>query len=63
MRRRDFVSGLTFAAAAGAGGWPAGELLKSEGFTAGLIKSGPQKIIAQGTDWRFINELKKELKG
>ena len=22
----------------------------------------PQKIIAQGTDWRFLNELKKELK-
>jgi hypothetical protein len=21
---------------------------------AGLIKAGPQKIIAQGTDWRFI---------
>jgi NitT/TauT family transport system substrate-binding protein len=30
---------------------------------AGMIKSGPQKIIAQGTDWRFLNELKKELKG
>ena len=30
---------------------------------AGLIKSNPQKIIAQGTDWRFLNELKKELKG
>ena len=30
---------------------------------AGLIKSGPNKIIAQGTDWRFFNELKKELKG
>jgi NitT/TauT family transport system substrate-binding protein len=30
---------------------------------AGLIKSGPKKIIAQGTDWRFFNELKKELKG
>ncbi len=30
---------------------------------AGMIKSSPQKIIAQGTDWRFINELKKELKG
>jgi NitT/TauT family transport system substrate-binding protein len=29
----------------------------------GLIKSPPQKIIAQGTDWRFFNELKKELKG
>src|SRR5262245_19426207 len=30
---------------------------------AGVIKSSPQKIIAQGTDWRFITELKKELKG
>jgi len=29
----------------------------------GLIKSTPQKIIAQGTDWRFFTELKKELKG
>ena len=29
----------------------------------GMIKSSPQKIIAQGTDWRFLNELKKELKG
>ena len=29
----------------------------------GMIKSTPQKIIAQGTDWRFLNELKKELKG
>jgi NitT/TauT family transport system substrate-binding protein len=30
---------------------------------AGVIKSSPQKIIAQGTDWRFLNELKRELKG
>ena len=30
---------------------------------AGVIKSSPQKIIADGTDWRFVNELKKELKG
>jgi NitT/TauT family transport system substrate-binding protein len=29
---------------------------------AGMIKSSPQKIIAQGSDWRFLNELKKELK-
>jgi NitT/TauT family transport system substrate-binding protein len=29
----------------------------------GMIKSSPQQIIAQGTDWRFLNELKKELKG
>jgi NitT/TauT family transport system substrate-binding protein len=28
----------------------------------GFIKSGPQKIIADGTDWRFLNELKRELK-
>jgi NitT/TauT family transport system substrate-binding protein len=28
----------------------------------GMIKSTPQKIIAQGTDWRFLSELKKELK-
>jgi NitT/TauT family transport system substrate-binding protein len=30
---------------------------------AGMIKSSPQKILAQGTDWRFLNDLKKELKG
>jgi len=28
----------------------------------GMIKSTPQKLIAQGTDWRILNELKKELK-
>ena len=30
---------------------------------AGMINASPQKILAQGTDWRFLNELKKELKG
>jgi NitT/TauT family transport system substrate-binding protein len=30
---------------------------------AGMIKSTPHKIIAEGTDWRFLNELKRELKG
>ena len=29
---------------------------------AGLIKWSPQKIIAESTDWRFLNELKRELK-
>jgi len=29
----------------------------------GTIKSIPQKIIAQGTDWRFLRELKNEMKG
>lgn len=28
----------------------------------GMIKSTPQKLIAQGTDWQFLNELKQELK-
>jgi NitT/TauT family transport system substrate-binding protein len=27
-----------------------------------MIKSNPQEIIAEGTDWRFLNELKRELK-
>jgi NitT/TauT family transport system substrate-binding protein len=30
---------------------------------AGMIKSNPNKIIADGTNWRFFNELKRELKG
>jgi NitT/TauT family transport system substrate-binding protein len=28
----------------------------------GMIKSTPQKILAQGTDWRFLKALKKELR-
>jgi NitT/TauT family transport system substrate-binding protein len=28
----------------------------------GMIESVPQKIIAEGTDWRFLNALKQELK-
>ena len=30
---------------------------------AGMIKATPNKILADGTDWRFLNELKRELKG
>jgi NitT/TauT family transport system substrate-binding protein len=30
---------------------------------AGMIKSSPQKILTQGTDWSFLNALKKEMKG
>jgi NitT/TauT family transport system substrate-binding protein len=29
---------------------------------AGMVKSTPQKIIADGTDWRFLDEVKRELK-
>ena len=27
-----------------------------------MVKSTPKTIIAEGTDWRFLNELKRELK-
>jgi NitT/TauT family transport system substrate-binding protein len=28
----------------------------------GMIESSPNALIAEGTDWRFLNELKRELK-
>ena len=28
----------------------------------GMIAAGPQEVIAKGTDWRFLNELRRELK-
>ena len=30
---------------------------------ASMIRSSPQKILAQGTDWRIFDKLKRELKG
>ena len=30
---------------------------------ARMIKANPKKLIADSTDWCFLNELKKELKG
>jgi NitT/TauT family transport system substrate-binding protein len=32
-------------------------------YEVGMIKSSPKKIIAEGTDWRFLDEIKRELKG
>jgi NitT/TauT family transport system substrate-binding protein len=29
----------------------------------GMLRTAPNKLIAQGTDWRFLDELKRELKG
>ena len=29
----------------------------------GMIKSSPQKVIADNTNWHFLNELRRELKG
>jgi NitT/TauT family transport system substrate-binding protein len=31
-------------------------------YEVGVIKTTPQKLIAQATDWRFLNELKREIK-
>jgi NitT/TauT family transport system substrate-binding protein len=28
----------------------------------GFVKSSPQKIIAEGTEWHFLDEIKRELK-
>jgi NitT/TauT family transport system substrate-binding protein len=28
----------------------------------GMIKTNPKRVLAEGTDWRFLNELKRELK-
>ena len=30
---------------------------------AGMIKATPNKIIDKGTDWRFLQEVERELKG
>jgi NitT/TauT family transport system substrate-binding protein len=29
---------------------------------AGMVKSAPQKLISQGTDWRLLEQLKREMK-
>ena len=41
---------------------PAGFFPAETRSPVGLVKSSPQRIIADGTDWRFLNELKRELK-
>jgi NitT/TauT family transport system substrate-binding protein len=30
---------------------------------SGFIRATPNKILADGTDWRIFNEVKRELKG
>ena len=31
-------------------------------YEAGMVESSPNRIIAEGADWRFLDELKRELK-
>jgi hypothetical protein len=30
---------------------------------AGMVKSSPAKLVAEGADWRFLNEVRRELGG
>jgi hypothetical protein len=50
--RRRFTTRVALVGAAGLLGCAA----------AGATKSSPARIIAAGTDWRFYDELKRELK-
>jgi hypothetical protein len=59
ITRRRFVQDLALAGAAAALG-PVSEALRLR--ETGFVKSNPDKLAAEGTDWRFLNELKKELK-
>ena len=68
VSRRAFVGGLAAAGATGLLGLPpdranAEPPPETTKLRLARTHSSPQKIIAQGTDWRFLNELKRELKG
>jgi NitT/TauT family transport system substrate-binding protein len=32
-------------------------------YDAGMLERSPNTLLAEGTDWRFLNELKREMKG
>ena len=53
--RRRFLVGLSANGAAGLAG-----LLGLQ--ETGLCKVSPQQVIADGTDWRFLDELKRKMK-
>jgi hypothetical protein len=64
--RREFLAGLTLAGTAGILGLSSGSVTADpppETKRLRLHKTPSQKIIAQSTDWRFFDELKRELKG
>jgi NitT/TauT family transport system substrate-binding protein len=31
-------------------------------YDAGMLKTNPKELIARATDWRFLNQIKRELK-
>jgi hypothetical protein len=56
---REWMTGAVATAVAGL----LGLLLDRRRSPRGMIKPAPQKLIAQSTDSRFLNELNRELKG
>lgn len=32
-------------------------------YDAGMLKNNPNELLAEGTNWRFVNELRREMKG
>jgi hypothetical protein len=64
--RREFLAGLTLAGTVGILGLSSGSVTAEpppETTRLRLHKTPPHRITAQGTDWRFFDELKPELKG
>jgi hypothetical protein len=47
-----------------AGAWhgPGRHARRTAAPEVGMIQSSPNALLAEGTDWRFLNELKRELK-
>jgi hypothetical protein len=63
--RREFMTSASLAAAVSVLGTDPEDTLRFYALRlheAGMISSTPNQIIADGTDWRFLNELKRELK-
>jgi hypothetical protein len=62
---REFMASASLAAAASALGTDPEYTLRFYALRlheARMITSTPNRIIAEGTDWRFLNEIKRELK-
>jgi NitT/TauT family transport system substrate-binding protein len=49
--RRHFLASASLTAAAGV-----------RLHEAGMLRTSPNALLAEGTDWRFVEELKRELK-
>jgi hypothetical protein len=60
LSRRGFIAGGLSLGAASLLALPGRAAVRMH--DVGAIKNSPQQTIAQGTDFRFVNDLKRELK-